>query len=378
MSLERIILCALASATAYHSAGADRISPLASSSLLPSFVSAKSTQFSGPSLHWTDVLFRTRGGSSEEEATAVVESESAPAADGDVSTADSDDDGESQPLNLTFAATKPHDGSLEDPDGVPTRFLLMKKGDREGAKEAFEATLAWRKEVDVDTILARPHPKYDVCKALVPHYFTGRDPHNNIVFIQRPAMLDFELMRKNNATIDDLLNHYIYVIEYCWNILEPGPPEGVMTNVLDMRGLSFRNMKNQEYIGFGKRFVNMMSSNYPGRSYKTLVINAPKWFHALYKVFKPLLRESTRQKIVILKAGKHQEKALKQYLGDSSPKDLLTSVKDVTMEPGERYFLPVEEREACEPGPNSLVEFDMREFCIEQLKVHNETLQEVV
>ena len=45
------------------------------------------------------------------------------------------------------------------------------------------------------------------------------------------------------------------MIEYCWNILEPGPPEGVMTNILDMRGISFRAMKNQEYIDFGKRFV---------------------------------------------------------------------------------------------------------------------------
>lgn len=190
--------------------------------------------------------------------------------------------------------------------------------------------------------------------------------------------MDFELMRQNNATIDDLLLHYIYVIEYCWNILEPGPPEGVMTNVLNMKGLSFRNMKNQEYIGFGKRFVNMMSANYPGRSYKTLVINAPKWFHALYKIFKPLLRESTRQKIVILKAGKDQDTALKFYLGDAMPRELLSDAnKDEEVELGKRYFLPVEEREQCEPGPNSLTEFDMRQFCIEQLELHNETMQEV-
>ena len=28
-----------------------------------------------------------------------------------------------------------------------------------------------------------------------------------------------------------------------------------MTNILDMRGMSFRAMRNQEYIEFGKRFV---------------------------------------------------------------------------------------------------------------------------
>ena len=170
-------------------------------------------------------------------------------------------------------------------------------------------------------------------------------------------------------TIDDLLLHYIWVIEYCWNIIDPSPPEGIMTNVLDMSGISFRQMKNQEYIGFGKRFVNMMSSNYPGRSYKTLVINAPTWFHALYKIFKPMLRESTRQKIVILKAGSQQDTALKFYLGDSLPKDLISDsekdkkdVEENGVDGTGRYFLPIGDRDQCEPGPNSLMEYDMRQF----------------
>ena len=380
------LLSALNSASAnwHHSStsGADIIKPPSSSGEYRcwhrsrSFISTKST------LPWTDILILTRGGSTEEEkdgATAVLDTKEGdevvadditiPNSNSDDSTTSTNDidttDVEPPPRNLTFGATKPHDGSLEDPDGIPSRFLTMKKNDRAEAKESFEGHLAWREEYGVATLLSRPHRKYDICKAMVPHYFAGRDPHNNIIFVQRPAMLDFELMRKNNSTIDDLLLHYIYVIEYCWNIFEPGPPEGVMTNVLDMKGLSFRNMKNQEYIGFGKRFVNMMSSNYPGRSYKTLVINAPKWFHVLYKVFKPLLRESTRQKIVILKAGEQQDTALKFYLGDALPRDLISNSKDATQETheaGTRYFLPVEEREQCEPGPNSIFEYDMRQF----------------
>mmetsp|Transcript_24667 Transcript_24667/g.51622 ORF Transcript_24667/g.51622 Transcript_24667/m.51622 type:complete len:398 (-) Transcript_24667:996-2189(-) len=381
------VLCALngnvASATT-HSASVNSISGSKGwhRSSLPSFISAKKSTF-----HWTDnVLSQTRGGSDEEEGaiTAVAEAEegaAAPAADDDddvVTPIDSDDATEAKARNLTFSATKPYDGSPEDPDGIPSRFLNMKKGDREGAKEAFEGHLSWREENDVDTVLSRPHPQFDVCKAMAPHYFAGHDVKGNIVFVQRPAMLDFELMRKNNATIDDLLNHYIYVIEYCWNILEDGPPEGVMTNVLDMSGLSFRSMKNQEYIGFGKKFVNMMSSNYPGRSYKTLIVNAPKWFHGLFKLFKPLLREATRKKIVILKAGKHQEKILREILGDSLPNDLISGNDAPEVEAGARFFLPTEEKEECEPGPNSLIEFEMRQFCIELLKLNNETMQEVI
>ncbi|KAL3816756.1 hypothetical protein ACHAXA_004908 [Cyclostephanos tholiformis] len=362
------------------------------------------------------ILSRVRGGSAEEEeeeeeeevdddadddATVVIVDGDIPDADDDAMVASviddvdvvanssstsftSDDDDalggvpsrdtrRSIPNDLAFSATKPHDGSLDDPDGIPTRFLLMKKNDRVEARVAFESTLAWRREHDVDTVLSRPHPKFDVCKAALPHYFPGRDPHGNVILVQRPAALDFELMSRNNSTIDDLLMHYIYVIEYCWNILEPGPPDRGMTNVLDMRGMTFGIVRNQEYIGFGKRFVQMMSENYPGRSYKTLVINAPKWFHALYKIFKPVLRESTRQKIVILKAGEQQDAALRFYLGDSLPRDIMISdggkgggggvvAGEEMTSTGVRYFLPVEKEVDCEPGPNSLFEFEMRQF----------------
>ena len=45
------------------------------------------------------------------------------------------------------------------------------------------------------------------------------------------------------------------------------------------------------------------------------------------------------------------------------PRELLSDAnKDEEVELGKRYFLPVEEREQCEPGPNSLTEFDMRQF----------------
>jgi hypothetical protein len=375
MFLARIVLCALALPATAATQRRYRAQPRGGwhvrrrPSLIISAVVLRSYPRSSitPSLarHDADILLsRTRGGSTEEEedadATAdavVAEAEEAAEAEA-VAAVDEDDEdeddvdvdededefededdvvvvvvdsndassppgnateapGERPPptiRNLTFPATKPHDGSLDDPDGIPARFLLMKKNERADARAAFESTLSWRREYGVDTILSRPHPSYDVCKAVLPHYFSGRDPRGNVVLVQRPATLDFELMRRNNSTIDDLLLHYIYVIEYCWNVLEPGPPDREMTNVLDMRGMTFGIIRNQEYIGFGKRFVHMMSENYPGRSHKTLVINAPKWFHALYKIFKPVLRESTRQKIVILKAGEQQDAALRFYL----------------------------------------------------------------
>ena len=67
---------------------------------------------------------------------------------------------------------------------------------------------------------------------------------------------------------------------------------------------------------------------------------------------------------MILQTGKQQDKALKIYLGDLMPKDLLSSEKDEQgeTEPDKRYFIPVEDIEECEPGPIFLAEFNIRQF----------------
>lgn len=173
----------------------------------------------------------------EEESDArspLSDKEPADAADsgGDVLVADSaaaNDGDENSATDMVFGASKSGDGSESDPDGLPSRFLRMQKSDREKAKKAFEHTLAWRAEHHIDTILSRPHPTFDLCKAIFPHYFAGRDIAGNLAIIKHPGKIDLKLSHKNNMTNDDILMHYIYVVEYCWNIADQGQPDGVMT-----------------------------------------------------------------------------------------------------------------------------------------------------
>ena len=44
------------------------------------------------------------------------------------------------------------------------------------------------------------------------------------------------------------------------------------------------------------------------------------------------------------------------------PNDLISDDSWEKPEPGTRWFLPGDDRDACEPGPNSLMEYDMRQF----------------
>lgn len=105
-----------------------------------------------------------------------------------------------------FSLFQDRDGSQTDPDSIPSRFFAMQNNRRDRAKKACEATLKWREENDIDTILARPHPKFDICKRIFPFYFCGRDDSGHHILLQRPGFIDLELVDKNKISADELLN----------------------------------------------------------------------------------------------------------------------------------------------------------------------------
>lgn len=265
--------------------------------------------------------------------------------------------------SLVFQACQPGDGSQTDPDGIPERFLRMQKGNREKAKAAFAHTIQWREDHEVDTILKRPHPKFDLCKKIFPVYIPGRDQQKHIVVVQRVGLIDIEYGAKNNVSGDDLLMHYIYIIEYCWNILDP-EPFGVMTTVMDLKGVRLKTFRDGNIRGFLRKFVAAMSENYPNRSHKTLIINAPAWINAAYNLVKPLLRSSTREKISIMNGGKKQDALMVEILGaEHVPRELLNDPSilddddddDEHIESGHVHVL-------------SEIELDMRELCLASLE----------
>jgi hypothetical protein len=270
---------------------------------------------------------------------------------------------ESVPYN--FSLFQKGDGSETDPDGIPGRWLRMQKGHREKAKEALQATLEWRRDQNVDIILSKPHVKFDVCKRVLPHYFSGRDATGHVIFVQRPGKIQTSLAEANNVTNDDLLYHYVFVLEYCWNEIEPRPDQ-TMTSVIDLGGLHFHKVRKM--LHFVKQFVNMMSQHYPQRSYKTLLINSPKWFGATYRMISPMLRESTRSKIEILSGGTRQREILIKYLGNHAPKELLYGDSSDTLVVAEEDHT----------GPHSSMEKMIRAFVMERLDETGEVMQPVL
>jgi hypothetical protein len=234
---------------------------------------------------------------------------------------------ESDKNRMQFSLFQKGDGSADDPDGLPTRYLVMQNHKRSAAQKALQATLDWRMQHSIDQILIQPRPNFNLCKQVFPHAFLARDPEGHVVFLQRPALIDMDLGKRNKLTNEALLEHYVYVNEYLWQIVEGDNNNNnnennsqyhalsTMTSILDLTGLNFKVLKQRELVNFLKKFVLTMDSHYPIRAHKTLIVNTPKWFNVFYKVVSPILRESTKSKIEILSKGKRQDEALKRCVG---------------------------------------------------------------
>lgn len=235
-----------------------------------------------------------------------------------------------------FSLFQENDGSESDPDGIPERYLRMQHYNRDHAKKALASTLKWRKEHDIDTILARPNAKFDTCKKVFPHFFCGHDETKHVILLQRPGLINLKLAHSNQITGDDLLYHYVYEMEYLWKILEPDA-NATMTSVIDLSGLNLSVLTKPELLNVVQKFCSTMDAHFPLRSHRTLLINAPRWFGGLFKMISPLLRESTKQKISILSKGKKQQEVLKSLLVECEVGDNLT-VEDIAPTEMEKHL----------------------------------------
>lgn len=268
-----------------------------------------------------------------------------------------------------FSLYQEGDGSEKDPDGIPTRYLDMHAGNREKAEASLAMTLEWRKENKIDSILARPHSKFDICKQVFPTSFLGRDPQGHVIFLQRPALIDIELAKRNKIKKEELLEHYIYMNEYLWQVLEGDKPLGTMVSILDLTGLNMGVLRKRDYVAFFKLFVSVMDSHYPQRAHKTLVINSPKWVNTLYRIVSPVLRQETKSRIEILSKGKKQDDVLKRYLGPKAaqllPKSFWSSSSSSnSTTKGSKAQVAPEEEEESKYLPESELDAKLRTHVI--------------
>ncbi|CAM9094639.1 unnamed protein product [Ascophyllum nodosum] len=210
------------------------------------------------------------------------------------------------------------------------------EGDMEEARRRWIATLKWREEEKVDTILEEACPYFDIIKEYYPHFYFKQAKNGNLVYYEIPGRIDLPKLKEKGLNLDALCRHYIYITEFLWNELDKNP-EGKLLTIMDMKGTKL-SMFAGEVKEFLVRSAKMIGAHYPERSYKIFILNAPWWFNLVWKVVSPFVHPNTKKKVVV--CGGHFMPQLSELIdpqnvpssvGGEDPTPPLQSPQEVAM-----------------------------------------------
>ncbi|KAJ8562013.1 hypothetical protein ON010_g7665 [Phytophthora cinnamomi] len=208
--------------------------------------------------------------------------------------------------------------------GVNTRFLAGCEGDVEEAKERYAATMKWRKENDVDTILLRPSHVFTDMKECFTHFLHKKDRQGHLIsyeFLggQRKALHDFTA---RGVTEDEAIMHHVRMMEFMWNVVDPREfPDGNMLKIYDIKGISMADMSS-DVVNYTKKWGEVIATYNPERVYQVFIINPPAWFNLIWKLVSPLVNPKTRERIHVLRGQKDITKALLEFVApENLPKE---------------------------------------------------------
>ncbi|RLN13785.1 hypothetical protein BBO99_00005535 [Phytophthora kernoviae] len=210
---------------------------------------------------------------------------------------------------------------------VPRRYLVAENGNVAKATERYEATLAWRKEMKVDSVLAMPQIHYDTIKKHYTQFLHKHDKLGHPIYIEKLSSLNMPQLKKAGIGQDTLLRHYLFTMEftlkYAAHQICPcdacaSSDTQKMCVILDARGIGMRDMGGESFE-FIRRCLGIMQRHYPQRSFKIFIVNVPSWFGMAWKGVKPLLNEATRAKTNILTERETAKALLKFIDADSLP-----------------------------------------------------------
>jgi len=198
------------------------------------------------------------------------------------------------------------------PKELPLRFLRAGKNDPEEGWRRYQATLQWRRDEGMDTILREPNPQFDIIQQHYLHYFHGTGYHGEPVFYEMPAKTNLKALREGGVGLQLLLRYYSFITEFQWQYLNRDD-HATSIYVVDLEGIRLT-----DFVGETREFVvtaaRLSAQHYPERGGTVLLINVPRWFQAIWKVIRPIVSESTLEKIFILRGEDEIRQKLQEHI----------------------------------------------------------------
>jgi hypothetical protein len=198
------------------------------------------------------------------------------------------------------------------PDELPLRFLRAGKGDVAEGLRRYHATLQWRANLGMDTILREPNEDFDLIKSHYPAFYHGRAKSGQPVFFECPPRTNLKALRRGGVSLEKLLRYYAMLTEFGWQYVERDDLARSVY-VIDLQGMRLGDFVG-EVIDFVKKASAFTSQHYPERAGYVMVINVPSWFKLIWNVVKSFVDEVTLDKISILRGSAEIQARMRELI----------------------------------------------------------------
>ena len=164
----------------------------------------------------------------------------------------------------------------------------------------------------MDQILREPSPYFDLIQQHYAHYFHGTGHRGEPVFYEMPGQTNLQALRQGGVGLPELLRYYSQITEFQWQYLNRDD-HGTSIYVVDLRGIRLT-----DFVGETREFVlraaRMSAQHYPERGGKVLLIHVPRWFQIIWRAIRPVVSESTLDKIFLLRGDAEIRQTLQQFV----------------------------------------------------------------
>ncbi|EFX85317.1 hypothetical protein DAPPUDRAFT_237865 [Daphnia pulex] len=217
------------------------------------------------------------------------------------------------------------DCKLPDPsDNYILKWLVARNFDLNLAEKMLRHSVEWRRANRIDEILDNWEPPIVLVK-YYPLGIVGWDKQFRPVWTIAFGHIDWRGILQS-VSKRDYLRYVCYLVEK--GIVEfkkcserAKKPVSTSTFIIDMEGLSMRQMGYKPFRDIGIETVKILEANYPEDLSKVIIINAPKPFTLVFSMVKPFLHQVTLDKISVYGFDKNEWSAalLKEIDADQLP-----------------------------------------------------------
>jgi hypothetical protein len=214
---------------------------------------------------------------------------------------------------------------LQDPVVVEQRDVYAKqmakrflrsKNDETVALKKMKATIAFRKEFDVDALrdafTAGDGDNKSSCHDPLKEQLLGKT-----IYVQgydRDGRSTFVFVPRNVISHDPVwtLKGHIYTLERA--IACSKSPDGTVNAVVDFHG--FSAIKHAPPIHIGQQFMTVLRSHYAGSVNHIFLVEAPTAFLWLWTILKPFIGTKTKDKVIFVDTAS-RDKVIGQWYDDT-------------------------------------------------------------